>query len=482
MGIRLAQAVLSAFVVLVGAPDVVVPARDVQVVQVVQAAQAAVAAARAVTTVAQAQARAPAFAVDPHGVWPDRPPIAPEVEAEYEFSITMAMAASGDVLPALLNMFLNWMVAACVAGIASLERGKERDNLHIQATVKMKLAHEPTKKDCDTFKRHIKRALGIFQGSGTRTKMDFKPYGPGQNWEMMLGYCTKDAGKQHYRTVLHNVTEAQIALGKAEWNSVRRSYEDAFCVISKKTLYQHVFNSALEDGDTRCTFLSAATGMFNKHHHILAPHMIMNGSSGRMPAAAAEGLWMLITKQSVSEAHVAAMIYSDNSTVTPGAASYGQRYCSDNMGGASSNARKRTIPDSDESDDDGAGVGVTLRARGPSTYQRVRQVLDRGRGVVPTDDFVALDGAPEQASSASQRQVEEEEDAAARAASLDTYAAEQRAAQGKVCCISRIAARARALLCSRSLPRAPRRRRGWSPLRPNAPMTRRTTRPARTRR
>ena len=183
MGVRLAQAVLSAFVVLVAAPDVVVPAHDVQVVQVVQAAQAAVAAARAVTTVAQAQARAPAFAVDPHGVWPDRPPIAPEAEAEYEFSITMAMAVSGDVLPAWLNMFLNWMVAACVAGITSLERGKERDNLHIQATVKMKLAHEPTKKDCDTFKRHIKRALGIFQGSGTRTKMDFKPYGPGQNWE-----------------------------------------------------------------------------------------------------------------------------------------------------------------------------------------------------------------------------------------------------------------------------------------------------------
>ena len=244
---------------------------------------------------------------------------------------------------------------------------------------------------------------------------------------------TKDAGKQHYRTVLLNVTEAQIALGKAEWNSARRSYEDAFCVISKKTLYQHVFNSALEDGDTRCTFLSAATGMFNKHHHILAPNMIMNGSSGRMPAAAAEGLWMLITKQSVSEAHVAAMIYSDNSTVTPGAASSGQRYCSDVMGGASSNARKRTIPDSDDSEDDGAGVGVTLRARGPSTYERVREVLNRGRGDVPTDDFVALDGgAPEQARPASQRQIEEQEHADACAASLDTYAAEQRAAQGKV--------------------------------------------------
>eukprot|EP00966_Prymnesium_polylepis_P088778 2054446-Prymnesium_polylepis.1 len=66
MAFRLAHAVLSAFVVLVAAPDVVVPAQDVQVVQEVQAAQAAVAAARAVTTVAQAQARAPAFAVDPH--------------------------------------------------------------------------------------------------------------------------------------------------------------------------------------------------------------------------------------------------------------------------------------------------------------------------------------------------------------------------------------------------------------------------------
>jgi hypothetical protein len=114
-----------------------------------------------------------------------------------------------------------------------------------------------------------------------------------------------------------------------------------------------------------------------------------------MPAAAAKGLWMLITKQSVSEAHVAAMLYCDNSTVTPGAASYGQRYCSDAMGGAGSNARKRTISDSDEdSDDDGAGVGVTLRPHGPGTYHHVREVLNRRRGEVPTDDFVALHGAP----------------------------------------------------------------------------------------
>ena len=110
---------------------------------------------------------------------------------------------------------------------------------------------------------------------------------------MMLGYCMKDAGKPHYRTVLHNVTEEQIALGKAEWNSVRRSYEDGFCVISKKSLYQHVYNSALEDGETRTTFLTAATNMFNKHHHILSSTMIM-GTGGRMPAAAAEGLWMLV--------------------------------------------------------------------------------------------------------------------------------------------------------------------------------------------
>ena len=67
---------------------------------------------------------------------------------------------------------------------------------------------------------------------------------------------------------------------------------------------------------------------------------------------------------------------------------------------------------------------------------------------MPTDDFVALDGgAPEQATPASQRQIEEQEHADACAASLDTYEAEQRAAQGKVC-RSVASLRARAHCCA----------------------------------
>lgn len=179
-------------------------------------------------------------------------------------------------------------------------------------------------------------------------------------------------------------------LGRAEWNSVRRSYEDGFIVCSKQTLVQHVFNSALEDGNFDCNFLQAATSMFNKHHHILAPTMIM-GAGGRMPAAAAEALWRLVTKRPVSQAMVAAMLYSDNSTFTPGGTSFGERYYSNSAGqGARSSSHKRTIPDSDEDEsDDSAGVGPTLRPRrngyaSNGTYDKVREILRRPRGDVPT--------------------------------------------------------------------------------------------------
>lgn len=63
--------------------------------------------------------------------------------------------------------------------------------------VKMKLDREPTKKDTENFKKHIKRALGIFHGSDTRTKMDFKLFGPGQTWEMMLGLLLERRGEAH---------------------------------------------------------------------------------------------------------------------------------------------------------------------------------------------------------------------------------------------------------------------------------------------
>eukprot|EP00966_Prymnesium_polylepis_P270713 6254165-Prymnesium_polylepis.1 len=93
------------------------------------------------------------------------------------------------------------MVATCIAGIAGLERGKERNNLHIQAAVRQRLTREPDKAYTELMKRQIKRACSVGRGSGFRTKMTINVFGPGQTWDMMLAYCTKDNARPHFRQV-----------------------------------------------------------------------------------------------------------------------------------------------------------------------------------------------------------------------------------------------------------------------------------------
>ena len=59
----------------------------------------------------------------------------------------------------------------------------------------------------------------------------------------MLGYCTKDEGKPHYRMVRLNVTDEAIAAGKQAWATARLSYEDDRLVLTKKNLFQSVWAS-----------------------------------------------------------------------------------------------------------------------------------------------------------------------------------------------------------------------------------------------
>eukprot|EP00966_Prymnesium_polylepis_P308714 7134108-Prymnesium_polylepis.2 len=126
-------------------------------------------------------------------------------------------------------------------------------------------------------------------------------------------------------------------------------------------------------------------------------------AAGRMPAAAAEALWRLMSKRPVSEAHVAALLYTDNSTFSPGGTLWpaAERYHSDVLP-----RRPRQLPDDDDDDDDNDDAPAPdtqrtvrtqpTRDRGQS-YRRVREILDRpcservrSAGVVPNDDYVEL--------------------------------------------------------------------------------------------
>ena len=247
---------------------------------------------------------------------------------DVELSITLSLAA-GHVLPAWLDFFGSWMQANCVAGLAALERGKKEQHLHIQGAVRMRLRGPIDKKFCDKIKKQIKQVCGIAHGSGFRTLMDVKAFAPGQTWPMMIGYCTKDFGQPHYRIVRKGVSDEEIAAGVAQWQSARLSYEDDKVVLTKKTLFQHVY-SFIANGEPGAfpTFIEAMTSMLNTLKYVPSPLLIM-GYGGSMRAAAAQALWLLANNRPITMAQCGALFLSDNSSDSAGGTSHAQRYYHD---------------------------------------------------------------------------------------------------------------------------------------------------------
>jgi hypothetical protein len=103
--------------------------------------------------------------------------------------------------------------------------------------------------------------------------------------------------------------------------------------------------------------------------------MMFFSTGGRIPMAAAEGMWKLIKKQPVSEAEVAEM-FLDSKFVPPGRVNPGNRYySSDRFGGAADEALDRAVAnigqDVDESDDN--------QQPRRSGYSRVSEILRRRR-------------------------------------------------------------------------------------------------------
>ena len=91
------------------------------------------------------------------------------VLGEVDFSLYITNLPSGDVPPIWLRFFLNWLRAAAIAGIASLERGKKKNNLHIQGLIRMRPDYvERTEKAMQTYclklKRQMKAALCVIEG------------------------------------------------------------------------------------------------------------------------------------------------------------------------------------------------------------------------------------------------------------------------------------------------------------------------------
>ena len=161
---------------------------------------------------------------------------------DVEFSIVIE-AKGKNCIPGWLDMFKNFCVAQCSAGFGSLERGNKEQHLHVQAMCRIKMAGAVNVKMINLVRNMIKAALGIRRGDVSGCSVYVKAFAPGQDWLAMLGYCTKDMGKPHYRDVRFNVSEADIASGKTAWASARLSYDDDRLVLTKKSLFQALYAS-----------------------------------------------------------------------------------------------------------------------------------------------------------------------------------------------------------------------------------------------
>ena len=242
-----------------------------------------------------------------------RPPVdVPDPHArDVEFSVTLSLSA-GHVPPGWLDAFLLWMQAMCKAGLGALERGTREQHLHIQGTIRMRVSGPVDQKLCDRLKKQIKAACGITHGSGFRTRMELKPFGPGQTWGMMLAYCTKDVGKPHYRCVMHNVSQEEIDAGFRDWQSARLSYDEGRVQLTKKNLFDqlYAYRSSCPPDLAYRSFIETFTDMLNTGQYVVSPLAIM-GYGIAMRAAAAEAFWALIYKQPMTMDMCSTLVFSD---------------------------------------------------------------------------------------------------------------------------------------------------------------------------
>ena len=116
-----------------------------------------------------------------------------------EFSITIGVKGK-HCIPGWINMFGNWLIARAAAGFGSLEVGKKQEHLHIQAIARIAWdGLAVSAPQLNALRNQIKAALGVRRADGSGCTISIAPFAPGQTWQQMLGYVTKDEGKSHYR-------------------------------------------------------------------------------------------------------------------------------------------------------------------------------------------------------------------------------------------------------------------------------------------
>jgi len=90
-------------------------------------------------------------------------------------------------------------------GGAATEVGARNNNLHIQSAFSIHYPKSP--ESAKVLAKYVRSLLPL---GGKGYKIQCKPFSPGQTWEAMIGYITKDQGRQSYQIRTHNITPSVI--------------------------------------------------------------------------------------------------------------------------------------------------------------------------------------------------------------------------------------------------------------------------------
>ncbi|CAN0344727.1 unnamed protein product [Ectocarpus sp. 12 AP-2014] len=165
-----------------------------------------------------------------------------------DFSITVTNATSGnvphDTHPAVCTYFDKFSDRY----VASIERGPENSNLHIQAvaTLSINKKFDNNNRLNAAMRKHLRDHAAL--DGRERFKIVIKPLENTQTFDCMVGYCSKDEGRSHYKTKRKGVTRTEANVALAEYRvRQRRVLTDNRTDLGKKNFWPAVLRFKQEN-------------------------------------------------------------------------------------------------------------------------------------------------------------------------------------------------------------------------------------------
>jgi hypothetical protein len=169
-------------------------------------------------------------AAEPEGFNPNDPEMGPQ----HNWSLTLTR--SGQNVPIVwLTLLHGWYEHYDIKGVASLEKGSSRQQLHVQSIFECHCGEGEKPLLVASIKGHL------MLGGDNNSKLTIKPFEPSQRWEAMVGYVQKDWGESHFQLRAHRVSQDELAEGRVRYRELKDDFMSGRVPLNRKTFLERVY-------------------------------------------------------------------------------------------------------------------------------------------------------------------------------------------------------------------------------------------------